>query len=94
MEATVADVTKASVYASVDSKRKQTLTIVVVDKDQRGVYQGRLKIAGPRRHARVAAHGFAARTKWLKPFSGATLKGNQLSCELQPLSPTILISSS
>ena len=94
VEATVADITKASVYAAVDSKRPGTLTIVVINKDQRGIYHGRFKIGGKARYTRVSAYGFDARTKDLRLVSGASIKGNELSYELQPLSATILVCAS
>ena len=94
VEATVADITKASVYAAVDSKRPGTLTIVVINKDQRGIYSGRFKIGGKVRYTRVAGYGFDARFNQLGPVSGARIKGDVLSYELQPLSATILVCTS
>jgi mannan endo-1,4-beta-mannosidase len=91
VQASVAQLDKASIYAATDSKRPGVLTVLVLNKDQRARYTGALRIEGASRYA--AAEVFVLdgtapniRTEKPIPFSNDTLRVN-----LPALSATLLI---
>jgi mannan endo-1,4-beta-mannosidase len=89
--ATVEDLAKASVYAATDSQRPGVLTLVVINKDQRGIFQGRFKIGGPSKYRRAQVFSFGPKSPEIRPQPAAQIKNNELLYALQPLSATLFV---
>jgi mannan endo-1,4-beta-mannosidase len=84
--ATVADITKASIYAATDSKRPGVLTVVIINKSQQDIYEGRVRLGDQTKYTRAEAFGFDARRPKIGRRKGARIDGNVLSYSLPPLS--------
>lgn len=90
--ATVADVARASVYAATDSKRANLLTVIVINKDQRAKYKGKLLIRGPAKY--VTAQAYELDRTSPEPRAATQrldIKDNQLDYALAPLSATMFV---
>ncbi len=90
--AKVADVVKASVYAATDSKRPRLLTVIVINKDQRAKYTGRISIAGAAKYAVTRVYRLDRSGPRVQPVTDpATMKDNKLDYALPPLSATLFV---
>ncbi|MDP9002975.1 MAG: glycoside hydrolase family 44 protein [Myxococcota bacterium] len=89
--ATVADPVRASVYAATDSKRHNVLTVVVINKDQRAAYAGKLVFHGPAKYAMAQAYELDGTSPELRPTQRLDIKNNQLDYALPPLSATLFV---
>ena len=98
VQATPADIAKASVYAATDSRRPGVLTVVVINKELRTAFNGLLTLGG----AGDAKTGSAKYTKasvYALDGSGATVRrladvgvtNGQLAYRLPPLSATLFV---
>ncbi|MGA7119010.1 MAG: glycoside hydrolase family 44 protein [Polyangiaceae bacterium] len=89
--AKVADVAKASVYAATDSKRPGVLTVLVINKDQRARYTGKLSLRGTGKYARAQTYVLDKSAPQVRAADKIEIKDNQLEYMLQPLSATLLV---
>jgi hypothetical protein len=88
----LADNEKASVYAATDSKRKNTLTVIVINKDLRARYLGKLKIHGAAQYDSVTAYTLDKSSPTIHAAPDKpVLKDNQLDYALAPLSATLFV---
>jgi mannan endo-1,4-beta-mannosidase len=91
-----ADQGKASVFAAVDSKRADLLTVLVINKDLRASFNGKIEITPPgngKKGAYTQAHifaldGSAASIRALPPVN---IADNQIAYRLPPLSATLFV---
>jgi hypothetical protein len=91
-----ADQGKASVFAAVDSKRPELLTVLVINKDLRATFNGKIEITpagngkgGPYTQAQVfTLDGSAASVRAL---STIVITDNQIAYRLPPVSATLFI---
>jgi mannan endo-1,4-beta-mannosidase len=92
VEATVADAAKASVFAATDSKHGGALTIVVINKNQRASYDGKISItgAGARSSCR-SARVFTMQSPGgaIVPQPPVTVVNGTIEHRLPPLSATL-----
>ncbi len=92
VSATPADLEKASVYAATDSTRKNTLTVIVINKSQRARYLGKFKIQGAVQYDTVSAYVVDKSSPAIRQASDKpVLKDNQLEYVLPPLSATLFV---
>jgi hypothetical protein len=85
-----ADLTKASIYAATDSKRPGVLTLVVINKDQRGIFDARIAIKGGK-YGKAAVYSFDGSSPDVKAQAAVDIKDNQIAYKLQPLSATMFV---
>jgi hypothetical protein len=87
-----ADVEKTSVYAATDSKRRNLLTVIVINKDQHAKYTGKLQIQGATQYDSVQAFVLDKNSPEIRRAAGKlALKNNQLDYVLPPLSATLFV---
>jgi len=89
--AKVMDVTKASVYAATDSRRPNVLTVLVINKDQRARYAGKLALRGPAKYGRAQAYVLDKSSPQIRAGDKVEVKDNQVEYTLPPLSATLLV---
>ena len=86
------DLDKASVFAATDSRHPGTLTILVINKTQHAIFDGRIAIKGGA-YAGAKVFGFDATSPTIRPLADADIKDNQLAYRLPPLSATLFVCS-
>jgi hypothetical protein len=94
--ASPADQNKASVFAAVDSKRPNLLTVVVINKDLRAAFNGKIEITPPGNNKGVVyAHAqvftLDASNAAVRPAGTIDISNNQMSYRLPPLSATLFV---
>jgi mannan endo-1,4-beta-mannosidase len=89
--AKVDDITKASIYAATDSKRKEVLTVVVINKHQTEKYQAKISIAGKTKYVRAKTFRFDASGPEIKPAEEVKIEGNVLQATVPRLSATMFV---
>ncbi len=87
------DLDKASVFAATDSKHPGTLTILVINKTQRTIFNGKIAIKGGA-YARAKVFAFDAASPKINALTDADIRDNQLNYRLPPLSATLFVCSS
>jgi mannan endo-1,4-beta-mannosidase len=84
------DVSRASIYAATDSKRPGVLTVLVINKDLRATFDGRIDLKdGGYTKAQVFALDGSSPDVRAQP--GAEIKNNALAYRLPPLSATLFV---
>ncbi|MBC8131392.1 MAG: hypothetical protein H7X95_00315 [Deltaproteobacteria bacterium] len=91
VEATVGDLTKASVYASTNAKKPGALTIVVINKSQQAKFAARIQIAGATKYGQAQAFVLGTGATSVKAAGKVEIKENQISHTLPPLSATLFV---
>jgi len=90
--ATVPDVAKTSVYASVDSTRPDELTVVVINKDQRAKYTGQITLAGPAAYATARVFRLDRTSPKIQSVAAPVeIHNNRIDYELPPLTATLFV---
>jgi mannan endo-1,4-beta-mannosidase len=87
------DLDKASVFAATDSKHPGTLTVLVINKTARSVFNGKIAIISPKggAYAKAKVFAFDAASPKINSLADADIKDNQLSYRLPPLSATLFV---
>ncbi len=88
--ATVADNAKASIFAATDSKRADQLTIIVINKEQRASFDGKVDIKGGS-WSKARVFTLDASGPDVKAQPDVPIKANQLAYKLPPLSATLFV---
>ena len=88
--ATPADIAKASVYAATDSKHKGKLTILVINKELRSIFTGKLAIKGSS-CANAQVYTLDGSSPDLKPQAPVPVQAGQITYKLPPLSATLFV---
>lgn len=90
--AKVPDVAKTSVYAAVDSKRPDELTVIVINKDQRTKYSGHIAIAGPAAYTTARVFRLDPTSPQIQAVAQPiAIRGNQIEYSLPPLTATLFV---
>jgi hypothetical protein len=89
--ATVADHTKASVYAATDSKRGKLLHILVINKDQQARWKGEVVIEGAAKYTKAATYVLDGSSPQIRPGPAVEIKSNRIEHPLPPLSATLFV---
>ncbi len=88
----VPDVTKASVYASVDSKRPNVLTVLVINKDQRARYAGHVAIQGAAKFDAARVYRLDKTSPKIQAVNEKVeIRDGRLDYSLPPLSATLFV---
>jgi Glycoside hydrolase family 44 len=91
--ATPADIAKASVYAATDSKQKGRLTILVINKELRSIFTGKLAIKGSS-CANAQVYTLDGSSPDVKPQAPVPVQAGQITYKLPPLSATLFVCAS
>jgi len=90
----IGDEAKASVYAATDSKKPRVLTILVINKDQRARYKGKLVLHGPTNYGRAQTFQLDKTSPQVRAADHVEIKDNQIDYSLPPLSATLFVCES
>jgi hypothetical protein len=90
--ATPADQEKASVFAATDAKHPDRLTILVINKEQRTAWNGKIDVKGVK-NAKVAVYGFDGTSSAVRALGNTEIKDGVLNYRLPPLSATLFVCS-
>jgi len=88
--ATPADQAKASIYAATDSKKKGQLTILVINKELRSIFAGKIAIKGGK-YAKAQVYTLDGSSADLKPQPAVDVKNGQIDYKLAPMSATLFV---
>jgi hypothetical protein len=91
--ATSGDRDKASVFAATDARHPGTLTVLVINKTQHAVLNGKMAIKGGA-YAKAKVFAFDAASPKIRSLADADLEDNRLTYRLPPLSATLFVCSS
>ena len=86
------DLGKASVFAASDSRHPGTLTVLVINKTQHTIFDGKIAIKGGA-YAKAKVFAFDATSPKIRALPDADIKDNQLAYRLPPLSATLFVCS-
>jgi mannan endo-1,4-beta-mannosidase len=89
--ATAPDVTKTSVFAAVDSKRPNLLTVLVINKDQRANYAGHVTLRGATQYAAARVFRLDKTSAKIQAAGSIELHDNRIDYALPPLSATLFV---
>jgi len=84
------DVAKASIYAATDAKQG-TLSLVVINKDQRANYRGKIRLDGGAKYTRAEAFAFDASSPKLRALGAVQVQGQHVALALPALSATVVV---
>jgi len=90
--ATSGDRDKASVFAATDAQHPGTLTVLVINKAQHAVFDGKIAVEGGT-YAKARVFAFDAASPKIRSLPDADLKDNRLTYRLPPLSATLFVCS-
>ncbi|HEY6476510.1 MAG TPA: glycoside hydrolase family 44 protein, partial [Polyangia bacterium] len=85
-----ADQDRASVFAATDSRHPGTLTVLVINKQQHTVFNGKIAIRGGS-YAKAKVFAFDATSPKIQALGEAQIKDNLLSYRLPPMSATLFV---
>ena len=89
--ATPADIAKASIYAATDTKRKGQLTILVINKELRSIFSGKIAIKGGK-YAKAQVYTLDGSSPDIKPQPAPVeVKSGVLEYKLPPVSAALFV---
>jgi len=88
--ATPADQAKASIFAATDTKKKGQLTILVINKELRSIFAGKIAVKGGK-YARAQVYTLDGSSTELKPQAAIDVKNGEIDYKLAPLSATLFV---
>ena len=89
--ATPADIAKASIYAATDTKRKGQLTILVINKELRSIFSGKIAIKGGK-YAKAQVYTLDGSSPDIKPQPAPVdVKNGVLEYKLPPVSAALFV---
>jgi hypothetical protein len=88
--ATPADQGKASIYAATDTKRKGLLTVLVINKEARSIFNGKIALKGGK-YAKAQVYTLDASSPDIKPQAPVDVKNDVLEYKLPPLSAALFV---
>ena len=88
--ATPADQSKASIYAATDTKRKGLLTVLVINKEARSIFDGKIALKGGK-YGRAQVYTLDASSPDIKPQAPVDVKDGILEYKLAPLSAALFV---
>ena len=89
--ATPADIAKASIYAATDTKRKGQLTILVINKELRSIFNGKIAIKGGK-YAKAQVYTLDGSSPDIKPQPAPVeVKSGVLEYKLPPVSAALFV---
>ena len=88
--ATPADIAKASIYAATDTKRKGLLTILVINKELRSIFNAKIAVKGGK-YAKAQVYTLDGSSPDLKPQPPVDVKNGQIDYKLPPVSAALFV---
>jgi mannan endo-1,4-beta-mannosidase len=88
--ATPADIAKASIYAATDSKRKGALTILVINKDLRSIYNAKIVIKGSK-CTKAQVYTLDGSSPDIKPQAPVDVTAGVIGYKLPPISAALFV---
>jgi hypothetical protein len=88
--ATPADISKASIYAATDTKHKGQLTILVINKELRSIFNGKIAIKGGP-YSKAQVYTLDGKSADIKPQAPVDVKGGVLEYKLPPVSAALFV---
>ena len=88
--ATPADIAKASIYAATDTKRKGQLTILVINKELRSIFNGKIAIKGGK-YSKAQVYTLDGSSADIKPQAPVDIKNGQIEYKLPPVSAALFV---
>jgi hypothetical protein len=88
--ATPADQAKASIYAATDTKRPGQVTILVINKDLKSIFNGKIALKGGM-YAKAQVYTLDAKSPDIKPQAPIDVKNGQLEYKLPPVSAALFV---
>ncbi|HEY3594805.1 MAG TPA: hypothetical protein VGL13_13065, partial [Polyangiaceae bacterium] len=82
---------KSSVYAATDSSHPNLLTVLVINKDQRTIFAGKVSIEGSIKYQKAQTYVLDASSAEVKAQQPIEIKDNQIAYSLAPLSATLFV---
>jgi mannan endo-1,4-beta-mannosidase len=89
-----ADLAKASIYAASDSRHPGLLTVLVINKEQRAVFNGQIDLkanAKGTRYTRARVYALDGSAPAVRTLPGIEIKNDQIAYKLPPLSATLFV---
>jgi mannan endo-1,4-beta-mannosidase len=90
VSAAPADLAKASIYAATDSKHKGQLTILVINKELRSIFNGKIAIKGGK-YAKAQVYTLDGSSPEIKAQPAVDIKNGQIEYKLQPVSAALFV---
>jgi hypothetical protein len=88
--AATADLDKSSIYAATDSKRPDLLTVLVINKELRTNFDGRIQLKDAA-FRRAEVYRLDGSSPDIRPERAIDLKNGQIAARLPPLSATLFV---
>ena len=88
--ATPADIAKASIYAATDTKHKGQLTILVINKELRSIFNGKIAIKGGK-YSKAQVYTLDGTSADIKPQAPVDIKNGQIEYKLPPVSAALFV---
>jgi hypothetical protein len=88
--ATPADIAKASIYAATDTKRKGALTILVINKDLRSIYNAKIVIKG-NKCTKAQVYTLDGSSPDIKPQAPVDVTAGVIGYKLPPISAALFV---
>jgi hypothetical protein len=88
--ATPADQAKASIYAATDTKKKGQLTILVINKELRSIFAGKIALKGGK-YGKAQVFTLDGASPDIKAQAPVDVKNGQIEYKLPPLSATLFV---
>jgi hypothetical protein len=88
--ATPADIAKASIYAATDTKHKGQLTILVINKELRSIFNGKIAIKGGK-YGKAQVYTLDGSSADIKPQAPVDIKNGQIEYKLPPVSAALFV---
>ena len=79
-----------SEYMATDTKRKGLLTVLVINKEQRSIFNGKIALKGGK-YARAQVYTLDASSPDIKPQAPVDVKDGVLQYKLPPLSAALFV---
>jgi hypothetical protein len=89
--ASVDNLDKASVYAATDSAHPNLLTVLVINKDQRTIFSGKLGIEGTVKYQKAQPYLLDAASADVRPQPTIDIKDTRIAYSLAPLTATLFV---
>jgi glycosyl hydrolase family 44 len=88
--ATPADIAKASIYAATDTKRKGLLTMLVINKELRSIFNAKIAVKGSK-CAKAQVYTLDGSSADIKPQQPVDVKNGQIEYKLPPVSAALFV---
>jgi hypothetical protein len=90
VSAAPADQAKASVFAATSSKKPGALTIIVINKEQRAIFDGKIDIKSGK-YAKAHVYTFDGSSPDVRALPDVEIRGNRIAARLPALSATLFV---